>query len=582
MGGPESKGWRWDEKMCPLRGAGRGIQPAFELQLRKGDLPAMSFTKPVLLVGGATALSRLLGFVRDALIAAALGSGLVADAFFVAFRLPNLFRRVLGEGALNPSFVPVHERIRSEFGSEAAASFTHRAITGAGVILITLAMAGDIAAPGLVLALAPGFSDDPLKFALAVKYTRLAFPFLAFAVLASLMASALNSHRRFVSAALAPVVVNIILVALLIILRLTEQTEPDSARFLASAVGLSGFAQAGWLLFSLWRSPEGLPFTRPRWTPELRTLCLLALPGIAASGATQMAVVAATQVASALPGAVSWLYYADRLYQLPLGFIAVAMGTVLLPEIARCVREGDQGGESAVINRACELALLVTLPAAAGLLALSTPIVSVLFQHGAFEAHDTVETAHAARWLALALPGAALAKIFAQPFFARERPAVPLIAALAVVVITLSFGYLLRARLGAAGIALAIALAATVQASVLGVVLKRRAIAIPERRTIGHSLAILASGLAMAVALRALRPMAAPLLAPTHFFATRFGVLLALCALGAFLFGALVLALGGIDRTMLTALRRPKGTPAAQEGEGGPISEAPRRRWADG
>ena len=196
-----------------------------------------------------------------------------------------------------------------------------------------------------MLALAPGFLDDPLKFALAVKYTRLAFPFLAFAVLASLMASALNSHRRFVSAALAPVVVNIILVALLIILRLTEQTEPDSARFLASAVGLSGFAQAGWLLFSLWRSPEGLPFTRPRWTPELRTLCLLALPGIAASGATQMAVVAATQVASALPGAVSWLYYADRLYQLPLGFIAVAMGTVLLPEIARCVREGDQGGE---------------------------------------------------------------------------------------------------------------------------------------------------------------------------------------------------------------------------------------------
>jgi putative peptidoglycan lipid II flippase len=568
--------------MCPLRGAGPGIQTEFELQFRKGDPPAMSLTKPVLLVGGATALSRLLGFVRDALIAAALGSGLVADAFFVAFRLPNLFRRVLGEGALNPAFVPVHERIRSEFGSEAAANFTHRAITGAGVILVTLAMAGDIAAPGLVLALAPGFSDDPLKFALAVKYTRLAFPFLAFAVLASLMASALNSHRRFVSAALAPVVVNIILVALLIALRLTEQTEPDSARFLASAVGLSGFAQAGWLLFSLWRSPEGLPFTRPRWTPELRTLCLLALPGIAASGATQMAVVAATQVASALPGAVSWLYYADRLYQLPLGFIAVAMGTVLLPEIARCVREADQGGESAVINRACELALLVTLPAAAGLLALSTPIVSVLFEHGAFEAHDTVETAHAARWLALALPGAALAKIFAQPFFARERPAVPLIAALAVVVITLGFGYLLRAHLGAAGIALAIALAATVQASVLGVVLERRGIAAPERRTIGRSLAILASGLAMAVALRALRPMAAPLLAPTHFFATRFGVLLALCALGAFLFGALVLALGGIDRAMLSALRRPKGTPATQEGEGGPISEPPRRQWADG
>ncbi|MBV9112163.1 MAG: murein biosynthesis integral membrane protein MurJ [Hyphomicrobiales bacterium] len=542
----------------------------------------MSFTKPVLLVGGATALSRLLGFVRDALIAAALGSGFVADAFFVAFRLPNLFRRVLGEGALNPAFVPVHERIRAGYGNEAARSFAHRAITGAGVILITLAMAGDLAAPGLVLALAPGFSVDPLKFALAVKYTRLAFPFLAFAVLASLMASALNSHRRFASAALAPVVVNIILVALLIILRLSEQNEPDSARYLASAVGLSGLAQVGWLLISLWRSPAGLPFTRPRWTPELRILCLLALPGIAASGATQMAVVAATQVASALPGAVSWLYYADRLYQLPLGFIAVAMGTVLLPEIARCVREGDHGDESGVINRACELALLVTLPAAAGLLALSAPIVSVLFEHGAFAAHDTVETAHAARWLALALPGAALAKIFAQPFFARERPAVPLLAALAVVVITLSFGYLLRARLGVAGIALAIALAATVQASFLGVVLMWRAIAMPQRKTLGRSLAILASGLAMAVALKMLRPLASPLLAPSHSFPMRFGALLLLCGLGGVMFCALVVALGGVDRAVLRSFWRSKGTPAAQPDNGEPIEGPTQRQWADG
>jgi putative peptidoglycan lipid II flippase len=204
--------------------------------------------------------------------------------------------------------------------------------------------------------------------------------------------------------------------------------------------------------------------------------------------------------------------------------------------------------------------------------------VSVLFEHGAFEAHDTFETAHAARWLALALPGAALAKIFAQPFFARERPAVPLLAALAVVVITLSFGYLLRARLGAAGIALAIALAATVQASVLGVVLKWRAIVVPERRTIGRSLAILASGLAMAVALKALRPMASPFLSPAHSFAPRFGGLLLLCAVGACVFGALVLVLGGIDRNMLSALRRRKEMPATPD----PISGPRERQWADG
>jgi putative peptidoglycan lipid II flippase len=518
----------------------------------------MSFAKPVLLVGGATALSRLLGFVRDALIAAALGSGLVADAFFVAFRLPNLFRRVLGEGALNPAFVPVHQRIRAERGEAEARLFTHRAISGAGMFLVALAMGGDLAAPGLVLFLAPGFADDALKFALAVKYARLAFPFLAFAVLASLMASALNAEKRFASAALAPVIVNVILVAVLVAMRLVDDSEAERARTLASFVGVSGLAQALWLLISLYRSPIGLPFTRPRWSPELRSLCLLALPGIAASGATQMAVVAATEVASALPGGVSWLYYADRLYQLPLGFIAVAMGTVLLPEIARCVRARDPRGESDVIDRACELALLVTLPAALGLITLASPIVSVLFEHGVFQPHDTAETARVARWLAFALPGAALAKIFAQPFFARERPALPLLAALGVVVITLVLGHILRTGLGAGGVAVAIAVAASAQAAWLGLLLHLRGIFAPERKVLQRALAILAASLAMAVALRASRLLAAPLLAPSHGFGLRFAVLIGLCAAGAALFGGLVVALGAVDAAMLRRLFRPK------------------------
>jgi putative peptidoglycan lipid II flippase len=525
----------------------------------------MSFAKPVLLVGGATALSRLLGFLRDALIAAALGSGLVADAFFVAFRLPNLFRRVLGEGALNPAFVPVHQRIRAEKGEDAARLFTHRAISSAGLVLTALAMGGDIAAPGLVLFLAPGFTDDPLKFALAVKYARLAFPFLAFAVLASLMASALNAERRFASAALAPVIVNLILVAVLLVMRLGDDMAADRARLLASCVGLSGFAQALWLLVSLYRSPIGLPFARPRWSTELRSLWLLALPGIAASGATQMAVVAATEVASALPGGVSWLYYADRLYQLPLGFIAVAMGTVLLPEIARCVREGHYQAEAEVINRACELALLITLPAAFGLLSLAKPIVSVLFEHGAFVRADTMETANAARFLALALPGAALGKIFAQPFFARERPAIPLLAALSVVLITLGLGFVLRAQFGVGGIALAIAVAATAQASSLGAILYARGTFLPERATLRRLAAILCASLVMAGTLRAAMPLAMPLLAPTHGLAMRFVALLALCGAGAVLFAMLILALGVVDREALRNQLRRKSPAAAIE-----------------
>jgi putative peptidoglycan lipid II flippase len=280
-----------------------------------------------------------------------------------------------------------------------------------------------------------------------------------------------------------------------------------------------------------------------------------------------MAVVAATQVASALPGAVSWLYYADRLYQLPLGFIAVAMGTVLLPEIARCVRERNRVGESAVVNRACEIALLVTVPAAAGLFVLAKPIVFVLFQHGAFETHDTVETAHAARWLALALPGAALGKIFAQPFFARERPGTPLLAALAVVLITLGFGYVLRARFGAAGIALAIALAATFQACSLGVVLTLRGVVAPERAALRRIAAMLGAGAAMAGVLVTIAPLTSPLLASGHAFAMRFCMLIALCGVGAAVFGALAIAFGGIDRTPLAALaRRQEASKAKGEG----------------
>jgi putative peptidoglycan lipid II flippase len=238
------------------------------------------------------------------------------------------------------------------------------------------------------------------------------------------------------------------------------------------------------------------------------------------------------------------------------------MGTVLLPEIARCVREGDRRGESEVINRACELALLVTLPAALGLLTLAVPIVSVLFEHGVFQPHDTAETARAARWLAIALPGAALAKIFAQPFFARERPALPLLAALSVVLITLVLGFMLRADLGAGGIAIAIAIAASVQAAMLGAQLGLRGIFAPGREVLRRALAILAASLAMAVALRAARLVAAPLLAPSHGFGLRFMTLLALCGAGAALFGALVLALGAVDAALLRRLFRPRGSSA--------------------
>ncbi len=373
-------------------------------------------------VGGWTLISRVLGFLRDVAIAWLLGAGPVAEAFFVAFRLPNMFRRLFAEGAFNMAFVPLFARRLEGEGPEAARQFAVEAMSVLFWVLVALTVLAEIAMPWFVIALASGF-DDPEKFELAVLYSRIGFPYIVFISLTALYSGVLNSFGRFAAAAAAPTLLNVVLIAAMLL-----------GRALGWGIGLTlawseivaGIAQLGLVVWAAQRIGVTLDIRRPRLTPGVRRLVALGIPGALAGGVIQVNLVVGTQVASYFEGAVGWLWYADRLYQLPLGVIGVAIGVVLLPELARRLRAGDAQGASHAVNRATEFCLLLTLPATVGLVVVPELIVAVLFERGAFDASDTAGTAAALVVYALGLPAFMMQKVVQPAFFAREDTRTPL------------------------------------------------------------------------------------------------------------------------------------------------------------
>ena len=290
-------------------------------------------------VGGWTMASRVLGFVRDILIARLLGAGVEADAFFVAFRLPNLFRRLFAEGAFNAAFIPLYTRALAERGGFAAHRFAEETLALLVTALLGVALFAELTMPWLMALIAPGFTAEPVKYTLAVQFTRITFPYLVFIALAALYASALNAHRRFAHAAAVPVLLNVVMIAaMLLVAPRSERT----GLVLAWSVTLAGIAQFLWLVPPAAASNATLRLpVRPVLTPELKRLLKLMVPGVIGSGAMQINLMIGTMIASLAPGAVSYLYYADRIYQLPLGVIGSAIGVVLLPEISRSLRSGE-------------------------------------------------------------------------------------------------------------------------------------------------------------------------------------------------------------------------------------------------
>ena len=377
--------------------------------------------------------SRIMGFVRDIMIAALLGAGPVAEAFFVAFRLPNMFRRFFAEGAFNMAFVPLFAKRLEGEGDAAARQFGIEALSVLFVALLALTAIAQVAMPFFVWALASGYAGDG-KFDLAVTFSRIVFPYILFISLAALFSGLLNALGHFAAAAAAPVLLNVVLVSAM---GLAWLIGAQVGFALAWGALLGGVLQLALVWIAARRLGMGLLPTRPRLTPDVRRLITLAIPAVLAGGVMQINLVVGTQVASYFDGAVSWLWMADRVYQLPLGVIGVAIGVVLLPELSRRLRAGDMSGTRDSMNRAAEFSLLLIIPATIGLLVIPQLIVAVLFERGAFLPSDTVATAQALAVYALGLPSFVLLKVVQPAFFAREDTKTPLYTALASMVINI-------------------------------------------------------------------------------------------------------------------------------------------------
>ncbi|MEX2455024.1 MAG: murein biosynthesis integral membrane protein MurJ [Rhodospirillaceae bacterium] len=459
----------------------------------------MALLRSIATVGSYTMISRLLGFVRDILIAATLGAGPVADAFFVAFKLPNFFRRLFAEGAFNAAFVPQFARQMAEGGLDGARRFAEEVLSVFVVTLLLFVTALQVAMPWVMTAFAPGFVDDPARFDLAVALAQITFPYLLFVSLVSQLGGVLNALSRFAAAAATPILLNLCLIAALLGLSPFVET-PGHA--LAWGVAAAGAVQFVWLMVACHRAAFVLRLPRPRLTPRVRRLLRLMLPGAIGAGVVQINLLIDVVIASLLPGgSVSFLYYADRVNQLPLGVIGVAVGTALLPLLSRQVRAGDDAAAQGSTNRAMEFALLLTVPGAAALLVIAGPIVAVLFERGAFGAAETAATAGALGAYALGLPAYVLIKVLGPGFFAREDTATPVKIAALCVAINLALNLALMGPLLHVGIALATAISAWVNAALLLLLLVRRGHFRPDARLLRAPPRILLASAAMAGAL---------------------------------------------------------------------------------
>src|SRR6516162_6937223 len=426
----------------------------------------------VLTVGGWTMASRVLGFARDMLIAALLGAGPIADAFFVALKLPNLFRRLFGEGAFNAAFVPAFSGLLAAEGRPAARRFAEETFAVMAFWLGALTVAGEVFMPQLMAVLAPGFAAIPEKFALAVELSRITFPYLLLICLAALVSGVLNGLDRFTAASASYVLFNVVSIACM--LWLTPYV-PTVGHALSWGVTASGVAQLGLLLWALRRAGMGLALPRPRLTPQIRLLLRRMLPGLLGAGVTQLNLAVDVIIASLLaPGTVSILYYADRVNQLPLGTIGVAVGTALLPTLSRQALAGEAKAAIATLNRALEYALTLTLPAALALLAIPGPIIGVLFGRGAFDAHSVTLSAQALAAYAAGLPAFVLVRVLVPGFFARGDTAMPVKIGTAMVGLNLALNVAFMMPLQHLGPPLASSLAAWCNVAALAAILRRR------------------------------------------------------------------------------------------------------------
>jgi len=449
-------------------------------------------------VGGLTLVSRLSGFVRDVVMAAILGAGPIADAFFVAFRLPNHFRAIFAEGAFAAAFVPAYARTLEEAGLPAAKLFADQiaaALVAINMVLLAIAL---LFTPQVVGLLAPGFVDDPERFELAVALTRVTFPYLALVSLETLFAGILNANHRFAAAASAPVLLNLSIIATLLLTPFFEG--PGHAA--AWGVLAAGIAQVLLLGADAEAHGFGVRFRMPKLDEPTRKFLKALGPAIIGAGGVQLALFADTLIATFLPaGSLSALYYADRINQLPIGVVGIAVGTVLLPEMSRRLAAGDEKGAASAQARGIQLALLLTVPCAAAAVAIPDLIMRALFARGAFTVEDAAAAGATLAAYSVGLIPFVLLRSFTSPFYARRDTLTPVKAALLAATVNIALKVVLMGPLAQVGLALATSIGAWINLSLLAYFARRQGFAV-SGMAIGRPAAkLIAIGVVFAAAL---------------------------------------------------------------------------------
>jgi putative peptidoglycan lipid II flippase len=502
----------------------------------------MSFLRAVVTVSGLTLASRAFGFVRDVMAAAIMGAGPIADAFFVALRLPNFFRRMTAEGAFSVSFVPLFSKTYQQDGKDAAITFANQVLAVMLAVLIPFCIVAIIFMPQVLWVLAPGFTDEGARYTLAITLTRITFFYLLFMSLCAFVGGMLNALDKFAIFAMAPVLFNIMQILCLLVAFIF----PTPGHALAWGVLLSGVLQLAWMIWGLKRNNIHLKFVKPELTPKIKRLFELMGPGLIGASAVQINLLVDTIIASTLSvGAVSYLYYADRLSQLPLGLIGTAVGTALLPKLAQKIAAKEHVGSNYLFNRALEWTLLLTLPAATALLLIAEPIIGVLFERGEFDAKATHATAMTLMAYAFGLPSFVGVKVLSTALYAQENTKTPVKVTLVCAALNIVLCLILIHPLAHVGIALATAIAGWVQVGILMYLIHTRNDLHFDAALKSNTLSIIVACVTMGV-----------ILVLCHFFMLewfiaagikRFIALVVTMALGSGIFAGLILALKVID-----------------------------------
>ena len=506
----------------------------------------MGLFKKFFTVGGATLASRFLGFAREMLIAAILGAGPVADAFYAAFRFPNLFRRLFAEGAFNSAFVPMFSKELETGTQQDAKKFAENILGFLVLVLIILTALAEISMPWLVSTIiAPRFAEDADKFNLTVELTRIMFPFLLCMSVVAMLSGILNALRFYFVAAIVPVLLNIVLVGALLIAGTQNLDAQTIGRVLAWGVFVAGFLQLALLYYSASKQGFALKLKVPRPSPKVKKFLMLAAPVALTGGITQINLLVGQIIASAQNGAIAILNYADRIYQLPLGVVGIAIGVVLLPELSRALASAKRDEAINLQNKSLEFALALTLPAAVGLFFLPAPIIAMLYERGAFSPQITALTAAALAAFAVGLPSFVLQKVFQPVYFARFNMRAPMWFALASAITNIGVSLYLFPTYGHVGIAIATSIAGWVNVVLLVFGLSRNGDFSLTRQTTIRLLKILFASAVMGAGLYLMQDTVWEMMANKGFI-LRFGIVMAAIGSSALVYFAILFASGAL------------------------------------